>query len=61
MRWPWKSNPKNAREVREARQRLDRVMADWQPVLDAAGELRMHTARNHIMEKAFALREKGER
>lgn len=60
-RWPWKPNPEDVEASKRARAHLDRVLADWQPILEAVEPIREGRIRNHITERAFALREKGSR
>lgn len=61
MRWPWKANPDDVRGRREAKALLDDVLADWPRIHEAVGPIREGRVRNHISERAFALRERGTR
>lgn len=61
MRWPWKHDDDSHRKNAEAKEMLARVRAQWPEVRAAAERLEEGVARNHLVEKAFAIRERGNR
>ena len=62
MRWPpWKPHPDEVRARKEAERGLELLRAQRPVVEAAAAALERSLARNHLIEKAFALRERGDR
>ena len=62
MRWPpWRPDPDEVRKRREAEESLRSTLAQREVVEEAVAELQRHMTRNHLIEKAFAMRERGDR
>ena len=60
MKWPWtRRGQQEAARREEAKSRLDRIRADWVLIEKAIGPIREGRERNHISERAFALRSRG--
>lgn len=60
MRWPpWRKKSTQDRDT--ARETLARVEAQWVDVHEAVAPLREGMVRNHLIERAFAIRERGDR
>lgn len=61
MRWPpWKPDPDEVRAREDAERGLREVLAQRPEVEAAAREITRQLVRNHLTEKAFALRERGD-
>ena len=61
MKWPWRPDPEDVRGRKAAKAHLDRILADWGPIEAAVAPIREGRRRNHITQRAFALRDKGGR
>lgn len=63
MRWPpWRRpDPEQQKAREEARQVLEETLANWINVYEAVEPIERGMVKNHLIQKAFVMREKGDR